>query len=82
MIIDKNNFQQTGTVKEIMNTDSLGNKWESFGWDVSEIDGHDINDIEKFLIILSSKPKITWLIQSKVREFHFQKIITIGITQF
>ena len=58
MIIDKNNFQQTGTVKEIMNTDSLGNKWESFGWDVSEIDGHDINDIEKFFNNKSSKPKL------------------------
>ena len=58
VIIDKNNFQQTGTVKEIMNTDSLGNKWESFGWDVSEIDGHDINDIEKFFNNKSSKPKL------------------------
>ena len=58
VIIDKNNFQQTGTVKEIMNTDSLGNKWESFGWEVSEIDGHDINDIEKFFNNKSSKPKL------------------------
>jgi len=58
VIIDKNNFQQTGTVKEIMNTDSLGNKWKSFGWDVSEIDGHNINDIEKFFNKKNSKPKL------------------------
>lgn len=58
VIIDKNNFQQTGAVKEIMNTDSLGNKWKSFGWDVSEIDGHNISDLENFFNKKSSKPKL------------------------
>ena len=31
VIIDKNNFQQTGSNKEIMNVESLKEKWQSFG---------------------------------------------------
>jgi len=44
-IIDKNNFQQTGSNKEIMNVESLKNKWQSFGWQTTEIDGHNIEEL-------------------------------------
>ena len=40
-IIDRNNFQQTGSGEEIMNLGDLGQKWNSFGWEVSEVNGHD-----------------------------------------
>ena len=45
VILDNNSFQQTGTNEEIMNTNNLGNKFESFNWNVIEIDGHDLNEI-------------------------------------
>lgn len=45
VIIDKNNFQQTGSNKEIMNIESLKEKWQSFGWQTSEIDGHNIEEL-------------------------------------
>lgn len=44
-IIDKNNFQQTGSNKEIMNVESLKDKWQSFGWQTTEIDGHNIEEL-------------------------------------
>lgn len=44
-IIDRNNFQQTGTGAEIMNLGDLKEKWKSFGWDVHEVDGHDITGL-------------------------------------
>ena len=44
-IVDKNNFQQTGTNKEIMSTENLVEKWKSFGWETNEVDGHDIEKI-------------------------------------
>ncbi len=44
-IIDKNNFQQTGSNKEIMNTESLKDKWSSFGWETKELDGNNIEEI-------------------------------------
>ena len=44
-IIDRNNFQQTGSSSEIMNLDDLKLKWSSFGWHTDEIDGHDVDSL-------------------------------------
>jgi transketolase len=48
VIIDKNNFQQTGSNKDIMNVENLKDKWSSFGWYATEIDGHNIEDLLNF----------------------------------
>ena len=40
-IIDYNKWQATGRSKEIMALEPLSSKWESFGWDCQEINGHD-----------------------------------------
>lgn len=45
VVIDKNNFQQTGPNSEIMDLGDLKNKLISFGWDCKEIDGHNILEI-------------------------------------
>ena len=47
-IIDKNNFQQTGSNKEIMNVENLKDKWSSFGWYTTELDGHNIKYLQNF----------------------------------
>ena len=47
-IIDKNNFQQTGSNEDIMSVGRIKDKWESFGWHTEEVDGHDINQICDF----------------------------------
>ena len=44
-ILDKNNLQQTGTNSEIMSVGDLVSKWKSFGWQVFEIDGHNVPEI-------------------------------------
>ncbi len=48
-IVDYNKWQATGRSNEIMAMDSLSDKWASFGWDVAEIDGHDLAAIDKSL---------------------------------
>ena len=48
VIIDKNNFQQTGSNKEIMNVGNLKDKWSSFGWHTTELDGHNIRGLYNF----------------------------------
>ena len=48
-IIDHNKFQQTGTNDEIMKLNNLKDKWESFGWETIEIDGHDLEKIKYYL---------------------------------
>ena len=49
LIVDNNNFQLGGTNKEIMNNRDLKAKFEAFGWEASEIDGHNIKEIYETL---------------------------------
>lgn len=45
-ILDYNKYQQTGSVNQVMpSLEPVVDKWEAFGWAVSEIDGHDIEQI-------------------------------------
>ncbi len=44
-ILDANNGQIDGPVSEVMPLEPLRAKWESFGWEVVEIDGHDMDQI-------------------------------------
>ena len=48
VVIDKNNFQQTGSNEEIMNVANLKDKWASFGWHTVELDGHNIEELYNF----------------------------------
>jgi transketolase len=59
-IIDKNNFQQSGSTDEIMKYKNLMEIWSSFGWNVIEIDGHNIEEIYDSLTIngIKDKPKL------------------------
>jgi transketolase len=41
-IVDRNGLQQTGRTEERIHLDPLADKWRAFGWDVSEINGHDM----------------------------------------
>jgi len=43
--IDRNNIQIDGTTENVMPLEDLKKKWESFGWHVIEIDGHNIKSI-------------------------------------
>ena len=49
VIIDNNNFQQTGSNKDIMDINDLEKKWSSFNWNTKKIDGHNIKDIYEAL---------------------------------
>jgi transketolase len=49
-VLDYNKFQQTGPVSQVMpSLEPLTDKWQSFGWDVTEIDGHRIEEIVEAL---------------------------------
>ena len=41
-ILDNNGLQIDGAVRDIMNIEPIGEKWKAFGWEVIEIDGHDM----------------------------------------
>lgn len=44
-IIDRNNIQIDGNTEDVMPLEDLRAKWESFGWHVQEIDGHNIESV-------------------------------------
>lgn len=44
-IIDRNNIQIGGSTEDVMPLEDLKGKWESFGWHVQEIDGHNMESI-------------------------------------
>jgi transketolase len=68
VIIDYNNLQAFGKTNEILNLEPLADKWESFGWEVKEIDGHNFKEIEKaFSKIPFKKGKPSLLIAHTVK---------------
>ncbi len=44
-IVDYNNQQIDGEVNSVMNVEPFAEKWRSFGWEVYQCDGNDIEDI-------------------------------------
>ncbi len=49
VVVDYNKWQATGRSDEIMALPSLAGKWAAFGWEASEVDGHDIEAISAAL---------------------------------
>ncbi len=43
--VDRNYLQTDGDSEKVMPLDPLAPKWEAFGWDTHEIDGHDYRQI-------------------------------------
>ncbi len=41
-IVDRNNLQVDGWVNEVMGIEPYADKWRAFGWEVVELDGHDL----------------------------------------
>lgn len=48
-IIDANNSQVDGPVTSVTTLEPLADKWRAFGWQVAEVDGHDIEALWRAL---------------------------------
>ncbi len=60
-IIDFNNLQADGASNDVMNMESLEEKWKSFGWCTTMIDGHNFSDLEgalNFARLNKDKPTV------------------------
>ena len=67
-IVDYNRFQIDGRTEEIMNLEPLAKKWEAFGWQVLECDGHNIKELlEAFNKAKTVKLKPTVVIAHTVK---------------
>ncbi len=45
VLVDYNKWQATGRSNEVMSLAPLRDKWEAFGWEALEVDGHDFSQI-------------------------------------
>ncbi|MCC6174328.1 MAG: transketolase [Chloroflexi bacterium] len=45
VLVDFNKISQSSHIHEVMGVEPLADKWRAFGWEVREIDGHDMAQI-------------------------------------
>ena len=59
-IVDFNKVAQDNITKDLKDIEPLEAKWESFGWDVHRIDGHNMGEIMKVLQLPAhaEKPRV------------------------
>lgn len=64
VFVDYNNLQLDGTCDEVMPVRDLGEKFASFGFEIYEIDGHNMDEMvdamEKAVISNNGKPKMIY----------------------
>lgn len=49
VILDYNKLQAMGEIEDILSLNPINKKWEYFGWEVLEIDGHNLEEIQEVL---------------------------------
>lgn len=68
VIVDNNNLQIDGTIEEVMSSYPIDDKFRSFGFQVINIDGHDIEEIIKaFEVAKNVKGKPTCIIAKTIK---------------
>ena len=68
VIVDNNNLQIDGTIEEVMSSYPIDEKFKSFGFQIINIDGHDIDEIIKaFEVAREVKEKPTCIIAKTVK---------------
>ncbi len=48
-IVDRNGFQLDGRVDDVVGIEPLDEKWRAFGWEVHNVDGHDVAAVTELL---------------------------------
>ena len=66
--VDNNKLQLDGSLDEIMSSYPIGDKFRAFGWNVLEIDGHDVEQIADAVeLAFSMKGKPTVIVADTVK---------------
>jgi len=65
--VDRNYLQTDGNSEDIMPLDPLAQKWESFGWQVYEINGHNLQEIVETVIKAKSSNCPVMIIANTVK---------------
>lgn len=57
VFVDYNKLQTYGPTCEVLDLEPLTEKWRSFGFEVEEVDGHDVNALERLMTRLPLNPQ-------------------------
>jgi transketolase len=57
VLLDANNSQVDGPVDSITTIEPVAAKWQSFGWDAADLDGHDVAAIAAALAGPAARPR-------------------------
>lgn len=69
-IVDYNKLQGFGYIKNILDLEPFTDKWKAFGWEVREVDGHNLNDlIENLSSVPFRKEKPSVIIAHTIKGF-------------
>ena len=52
-LLDRNYLQIDGNTEDVMKLESIRRRWEAFGWNVIEVNGHNIGEIIDALLLAS-----------------------------
>lgn len=67
-IVDNNGLQIDGATKDVMNVEPLADKYRAFGWNVIEIDGHNLSEVDKaYLQFKETKGNPTAIIAKTIK---------------
>ena len=55
-IVDRNQYSLDGVVDEVIRIEPLAEKWRAFGWQVVEVDGHDVGQLLTALRDAAARP--------------------------
>ncbi len=67
-MIDRNFLQIDGNTEDVLRLEPVKDRWIAFGWNVIEVDGHNISDILKALnLAKSEKNKPTMIILNTIK---------------
>ena len=56
VIVDYNKIQSLGRVKDVIDLDPLAEKWSAFGWGAVELNGHDLEALDRAFTALPLSP--------------------------
>ena len=82
VIVDNNNLQIDGTIEEVMSSYPIDEKFKSFGFQIINIDGHNIQEIiDAFDVAKNVKGKPTCIIAKTIKVYLLWKIKQNGMVR-
>lgn len=75
-MVDINGFQQTGATAEVLDLRPLAPRWESFGWSVIEVSGHDMKQVySAYKTALGAKGRPTVILAHTIKGYPIMGVL-------